>query len=308
MITVLTLLVLAIAPGFFILWYIDYKDKYEKEPRSLIIKTFLLGAVMVFPAGLLEIGIEGLFGISMEGNILGAFIGAFLIVGPVEEVAKYFSVRIKAFRSPDFNSVMDGIVYGVSGAIGFATLENIFYVLGSGYGVGFLRAFLSVPGHAMEGAIIGYYLGMKKMNPGSKKKYILTGLVVAILFHGAYDFVIFTQTAIGVLVIPIIIWLYILFKKRLYLALKNSPFRQGKDEELYSRIMKKMSPSGVVKIVFGVMLLLFSTMIVIGSIVQLSEGVIWHAGEYFMMVFFTVVPTAFGILLFFKSRKNMVPR
>ncbi len=304
----LTLLILAIAPGFFILWYIDYKDKYEKEPRSLILKTFLLGAVIMFPAGLLELGIEGLFGISMEGSIAGAFIGSFFIIGPIEEIAKFLSVRMKAFKSPDFNSVMDGIVYGVSGAIGFATIENIFYVLGSGYGVGFLRAFLSVPGHAMEGAIIGYYLGMKKMNPDSKKKYALTGLVVAILFHGAYDFVIFTQTIIGVLVIPIIIWLYIIFNRRMYLALKNSPFRRGRDEELYSRIIKKMSPSGAVKVVFGVMLLLFSTMIVIGSITQLSAGEIWYAREYLLMVFFSVVPTVFGVLLILLSKKNMVPR
>jgi len=45
---------------------------------------------------------------------MGAFITAFFIVGLTEEFFKYLSVRIKAFKSPDFNEVMDGIVYGVA--------------------------------------------------------------------------------------------------------------------------------------------------------------------------------------------------
>ena len=130
---------------------------------------------------------------------------------------------------------MDGIVYGVSGAIGFATLENIFYVFERGFATGVSRAFLAVPLHAMTGVIIGYYMGRKKMDPESKKHYMGTGLIIAILFHGLYDFVLFTQMILSLLVIPIIIWLYSLHRKRLYLALKDSPFRDGRDEELFQK-------------------------------------------------------------------------
>ena len=71
------------------------------------------------------------------------------------------------------------------------------------------------------------------MNPESKKRYIGTGLIIAILFHGVYDFVLFTQMILGLFVIPIIIWLYMLHRKRIYLALKDSSFRNGEDEELF---------------------------------------------------------------------------
>ena len=231
----LTLFVLAISPGFFIIWYIYHKDKYEKEPKRLIIITFVFGAVAVLPAGVSEVMLLKMLGISMTGSLLGAFISAFLIVAPTEEFFKYLSIRIKAFRSPEFNEVMDGIVYGVSGAIGFATLENIFYVFERGFAIGVARAFLTVPLHAMTGVIIGYYMGRKKMNPESKKHYMGTGLIIAILFHGLYDFVLFTQMILSLLVIPIIIWLYSLHRKRLYLALKDSPFRDGRDEELFQK-------------------------------------------------------------------------
>jgi len=236
--TFLTLFVLAIAPGFFIIWYIYYKDKYEKEPKRLIIITFVLGAVAVIPAGILENILIKMIGIPMTGNLLGALIGAFFIVAPTEEFFKYLSVRIKAFGSPEFNEVMDGIVYGVSGAIGFATLENIFYVFEGGVGTGIARAFLAVPLHAMTGVIIGYYMGRRKMNPESKRRYIGTGLIIAILFHGVYDFVLFTEMSLGLLVIPIIIWLYSLHRERLHLALKDSPFRNGEDEELFENNKK----------------------------------------------------------------------
>jgi RsiW-degrading membrane proteinase PrsW (M82 family) len=304
----LTLLLLAIAPGFFILWYVYSKDKYEKEPKGLIIVTFLLGAVMVFPAGFLEMGLERVIGIPMEGNFLGAFIGAFLVVAPIEEVCKYLSVRIKAFRSPDFDSVMDGIVYSVSGAIGFATLENVFYVMGGGIGVGLLRAFLSVPGHAMEGAILGYYLGMRKMNPESKEKFVLAGLLMAILFHGAYDFVLFTQTPLGLLIVPIIVWLYFLFRKRIYVALKGSSFRGVRDEELFQKVAKRLTPAGILKVIFGLFFLICSVSIVGVFIEQSARGIVWDDTDYLFLTAFTVVPTLAGIVLIALSRKNIIKK
>jgi RsiW-degrading membrane proteinase PrsW (M82 family) len=87
----------------------------------------------------------------------------------------------------------------------------------------------------MTGAILGYYMGMKKMNPESKKHFIEVGLAIAILFHGAYDFVLLTQTLLCLLIIPIMICLYFFYRKRVYLALKDSPFRAGRDENLFRK-------------------------------------------------------------------------
>ncbi|MEJ2068427.1 MAG: PrsW family glutamic-type intramembrane protease, partial [Deltaproteobacteria bacterium] len=201
---VLTLLVLAIAPGISILWYVYNKDKYEKEPKKLVVKTFFIGACFTIPAGLLEVALQSITGINMSGSLAQGFIGAFFFVAPIEEYAKYLALRVKAYRSAEMNEVMDGIVYGVAAAMGFATLENISYVLEHGVGTGILRAFLSVPSHGIEGAIIGYYLGLGKMNPKSLKKNVFKGLTIAILFHGTFDFLAFSESAMSALIIPLV--------------------------------------------------------------------------------------------------------
>ncbi|MGQ9664052.1 MAG: PrsW family glutamic-type intramembrane protease [bacterium] len=58
----------------------------------------------------------------------------------------------------EFDEVMDGIVHCVASSLGFATVENIIYVLDRGAGTGILRAFLSVSGYAFFGALMGYYI------------------------------------------------------------------------------------------------------------------------------------------------------
>jgi len=308
MMTFLTLFILSIAPGFFILWYIYHKDKYEKEPKRLIIITFVLGAVAVIPAGTIENILMDLIGIPMEGNFLGAFIGAFFVVGPTEEFCKYLAVRVKAFRSPDFNEVMDGIVYGVAGAIGFATLENIYYVFDKGIAVGIIRAIFAVPSHAIEGAILGYYMGMRKMNPESKKRYIGAGIGIAILFHGAYDFVLFTQTVLGVLIIPILLWLNSLYRKRLYLALESSPFRGRRDEELLSRVEKKLTFKGIIKVLMGGAISLFSLFLTFGAIMGAIDEKGWSLENTIFPIILMLIFTLLGLLLIFHSKKDLVTR
>jgi RsiW-degrading membrane proteinase PrsW (M82 family) len=300
------LFVIAVAPGLFIMWYIHHKDKYEPEPKGLIIATFFIGVGAAVPASLVEILFEWGLGIPTEGNIPAAFINAFLVVAPAEEIAKYLSVRVKAYRSPAFNEVMDGIVYSVAAALGFATIENILYVYQLGFAVGILRAVCSVPMHALCGAIIGYYLGMNKMNAGSKRHFILAGLAIAIVFHGAYDFVLFTGTFLGFLIIPIMFWLYRIYRRRLLLALAGSPFRGARDEGLFLALAKHRTPAGIIKTAVGVVLLTFSAVMTTGAVVSVSSGNLFSARQYGYIAFLVIVPLIIGIILFILARKDVV--
>ncbi len=301
----LTLLVLAIAPGISILWYVYNKDKYEKEPKKLVVKTFFLGACFTIPAGLLEVAIQSVTGISMEGNLVQGFIGAYFFVAPIEEYAKYLAIKIKAFKSSEMNEVMDGIVYGVAAAMGFATLENIAYVFEYGIGTGVMRALLSVPGHGIEGAIIGYYLGVGKMKPRLLKKNVLTGLTIAILFHGTFDFFVFSGSALAILVIPLVFFMYLSFRKRVRLALENSRFRDGRDPEEFPTKVIRMTTKGGVKIASGIILLAFAALFLIGSVAAALEED-WGAVEYIVCLFFVVFPAIIGISLIVSSRKDRV--
>ena len=52
----------------------------------------------------------------------------FLSAAPVEEVLKFTVLYSLVYKMKDFNEPIDGIVYGVTVSLGFATLENIYYV------------------------------------------------------------------------------------------------------------------------------------------------------------------------------------
>lgn len=213
---------LAVAPSVFLLLFVYLRDKYEHEPLGLIGVTFLLGAIGVLPAALLELFLGGFFPIP-------AIVQAFLYVAIVEELTKFGAVKIKAYRSSHFNEVMDGIVYTVAASLGFATVENIIYVLRSGLAVAIFRAILSVPDHAVWGGIMGFYLGLAKRDEktsGSGQSQIIKGLAIVILLHGLYDSLAFLESLGGVILISIVGWGLFLFLIRKALAL--SPFRWRK--------------------------------------------------------------------------------
>ncbi|WP_435132552.1 PrsW family intramembrane metalloprotease [Formosa sp. A9] len=191
------LLLLALAPIFVIILYIYYKDKYEKEPKHLLIYNFLLGAfVSVFISTLFYLIFDFILPLN-SASVLQQFVKAFCVVGFTEEFSKYIITRYFAQPNNAFNEPFDGIVYAVMVSMGFAATENIFYVLEGGYGSAILRAFTAVPAHATFGVLMGYFMGKAKFSK-NKAKLNLTGLFLAIIFHGSYDFFLFIDFVPGV--------------------------------------------------------------------------------------------------------------
>ena len=194
----MNLFLLAIAPVFIIILYIYYKDKYEKEPKKLLSYNFLLGAVVsIIITTILYYVFDIVLPLPNHTSILQQFIKAFFVVGLIEEFSKYIIVRYFAQTNKEFNEPFDGIVYAVMVSMGFAATENIFYVIEGGYQTAILRAFTAVPAHATFGILMGYYMGKAKFSK-NKVALNLTGLLLAILFHGAYDFFLFIDFVPGI--------------------------------------------------------------------------------------------------------------
>jgi protease PrsW len=190
----MTLLAIAIAPGIAIMWYIYAKDKYDREPKRHIIISFFLGMLATIPAIIVQATVTTLFGDFRNSTSVAYYaFYAFAIVAASEELSKYLMLRVYAYRQKEFNEPFDGIVYSVMVAMGFATLENIGYVYQYGMGTGITRMFLSVPAHASFGVLMGYYVGLAKFNKGGSAALTFKGLLLAILFHGAFDFFLFLQ-------------------------------------------------------------------------------------------------------------------
>nr|WP_235989330.1 PrsW family glutamic-type intramembrane protease [Psychroserpens algicola] len=194
----INLLLLAIAPIFIIILYVYFKDKYDKEPKGLLLASFLLGAIVsIVVTTIIYLGFDILLPLNDSFSVPQQFVKAFLVVGLTEEFSKYIIVRFFAQPKKAFNEPFDGIMYAVMVSMGFAATENVFYVLESGYITGFLRAFTAVPAHATFGILMGYFMGKAKFSK-FRIRLNLLGLLLAVTFHGFYDFFLFIDFIPGI--------------------------------------------------------------------------------------------------------------
>lgn len=192
----LSLLALAVAPGTAIALYVYSRDKYDREPLKPLFLSFVLGMAAVLPAIVIQSWLQPVLFNLVPGFTLSYFaILAFIVVACSEECCKFLALRFYAYRNKAFNEPFDGIIYSVMVSMGFATLENIQYVLQYGFKTGLVRMFLSVPSHAAFGVLMGYHLGLAKFNTSRTMRQMLNGLLLAICFHGAYDFFLFLQNS-----------------------------------------------------------------------------------------------------------------
>ena len=178
------ILSLILSLGVALFWLKRFRklDKYEKEPERLIYLTFFAGALATAPALLLE------FPFQMNTRVaspLRELFLSFLWVGMVEEFCKYLAVRLTVYRSKDFNELMDGMIYMISAALGFATMENVGYMLGFGIFVGLFRTVISYLAHVSFSAILGYYLAKSKIE--GQRGWLWVGFGLAIVLHWLYD-------------------------------------------------------------------------------------------------------------------------
>ncbi len=186
------LLYIAIGPGIALAVYFYYSDKWEPEPKMMVVKSFLLGGLACFPTSYYEGAFEVAFGFQGMWDPVVRFqwwqtaFYAFFGVALAEELCKFLFLKGFIYEDREFNEPFDGIVYGAVMGCGFATVENIFYVFENGYGTGVLRMLTAVPGHAFDGVILGYFMGKAKFSPEPEKN-LTKGLVLVIILHGAYD-------------------------------------------------------------------------------------------------------------------------
>ena len=197
------LVILAVAPGLALAWWFYHKDKLDPEPLALVVRSFLTGALFVFPAALLEIFTSYL-------ALLGPFIYQIIGVALIEEYMKWLALK-RFINHQACDECYDGIVYGTSVALGFATLENLFYVLGSvnPFLVAGWRAFLSVPLHGLCGLFMGYEAARQKLSGGVKYNMIRI-LSLPVIAHGLFNYFLFLRSSSGVLlaiVLVVLFWL-----------------------------------------------------------------------------------------------------
>lgn len=219
------LLALAVAPGIAIMVFIYLKDEHEKEPPKLLLKSFFYGVLATFVTLLISLPLNSIITFE-EHDLEGQFYNAFILVALIEEFSKFIFIRGILYRDSHFNEPFDGIVYSVMVGMGFATFENILYVIDGGMTTALLRMFTAVPAHAAFAILMGFYLGKAKFEH-KKSYYALHALGVATLFHGAYDYFWFISYVPGIWLGAIVSLVVAVFLARKAISIHQfaSPFK-----------------------------------------------------------------------------------
>lgn len=229
----------ALAPSIALLSFIYLKDRYEPEPMKLILKLFFLGAMLVFPAYVLERTLQ---------EVIENFeiITSLINIAIIEEILKWLTLYFIMYKHTEFNEPYDGIVYSVSIAIGFATLENLGYLIFNSLEPVhvLLRGLLPVSGHTIFGIIMGYFIGRAKFSSedgikNSERKFLLLSLIIPVLLHIIYNIILnqsFTEWFYLMLPFLIFLWWYGLLKIKIANTL--SPFKVKEWKESRNRLLR----------------------------------------------------------------------
>jgi hypothetical protein len=159
-----------------------------------------------------------------------------VVIGTVEELAKYGAAWGLARHRKEFDEPVDGIIYGCAAALGFAAVENIkYFALGRMSGaVIAMRAFETVPAHMFFSAIWGYAMGLKLV---SRSARVLPYLAIAALAHGTFDAVVSTDgmQLVATLLVLVLAFAFVVMLRR---ALRHGavPARNPSDESPMSEL------------------------------------------------------------------------
>ncbi|UOQ50624.1 glutamic-type intramembrane protease PrsW [Gracilibacillus caseinilyticus] len=198
------LISVSIAPAFALMSFFYLKDKYELEPVYAIFRTFIYGALLVFPIMFIQ------YAFQEEGIGQTPFFQSYFIYGLFEEFFKWFIFMFTTYKYSKFDTVYDGIVYGAAISLGFATLENILYLFAHGIEFAIGRALFPVSSHALFGVIMGYYLGRAKFAKRYTPLLICLAFLIPAFLHGTYDFIleiIQKRWIYGLMPFMVILWL-----------------------------------------------------------------------------------------------------
>lgn len=182
-------IIAAIIPPLLLAYGIYHFDKFQRENLKDLVFPFLGGMLIVPVAAFLEQMITTQYAFDLN-SVWDTVLLSFLGVSLVEEGLKLLVFFSLVFFWKFFDELFDGFVYAVMIAMGFALVENIFYVWEFGMGTALIRAFTAVPAHAVMGMISGYFFARAKFEKDERVKWIAIGFLLAFLVHGIYDFLI----------------------------------------------------------------------------------------------------------------------
>lgn len=221
---ILLYIAFGLLPSLIWLFYYLGKDMHP-EPKKMIIKVFFWGFIITVPTFLVQLSLSWVIAwlYRFEGfaslTLLVNFIKWFIIISLVEELAKYGTVKFIALGKKEVDEPLDIMLYMVVGALGFASLENVLYIFSPIDGlpldvivqktiaISFIRFIGATFLHTLCSALLGYFVALSYFHLNKRRLFTITGIFLAVVLHGLYDFSIITLRSPINFIIPMVILL-----------------------------------------------------------------------------------------------------
>ncbi|HJR80566.1 MAG TPA: PrsW family intramembrane metalloprotease [Anaerolineales bacterium] len=188
------------APMFLFAAFVNWLDRFEKEPKLLLGAAFMWGVIIAGGGAYILNTVFGIGIYALTGSAGMAEFGTTSIVAPIiEESLKGLAVLIVflMFRK-EFDSILDGVVYAGITAMGFAAIENVLYIYRNGYQEGgwegfwtlvIIRVILVGWMHPFFTAFTGIGLAVARMSRNTLLKILAVpgGYSLAVLTHAFHN-------------------------------------------------------------------------------------------------------------------------
>ena len=226
----------ALTGGFIpiIIWLVFWlkEDRARPEPLRRIILVFSAGALVVILAYIIErlwcdnpwlqnacLNITNSADNPMIDLVWREKV-VLILWSATEEILKLFAAYLIVFNHPDFDEPVDAMIYLITAALGFAAMENAFFLFNILFEpsannqitfllTGNLRFLGANITHIVSSAIVGAMVGLSFcLSLGRRLIYVIIGLTTASLLHALFNLLIITSDGNQIFKIFALLWLF----------------------------------------------------------------------------------------------------
>lgn len=196
-----------IGPALIWLFFWLREDSRNPEPRTRLLFTFASGMLAVYLALILEKYVAQFF--PYYGVI------SFTLWAIIEEGLKFLGASLSLYSKAD-DEPLDSLIYMITAAIGFAAMENTFFLQeivkhgpqGSmALTTGALRFLGATLLHILASGTIGYCLASSFYRSKLVKLgYLASGFILAVAIHTSFNLAVYNQNGGGLLPVFTVLW------------------------------------------------------------------------------------------------------
>lgn len=183
-----------------------FREDCHPEPKHLLTKVFLMGIITSPLAILFQLAMAKCSALaSLQQYCLP--IGILTPSSPefffwsafVEEIIKFYAIKITILNDPEFDEPIDAMIYMMAASLGFAAIENtliVFQTHPDGLAITINTLILRFIGatllHALSSGLLGYFLAISWFFQHHKKKLFIIGIILATVFHFTFNILIYS--------------------------------------------------------------------------------------------------------------------